>query len=128
MSSLPAGPAESPVLQTTRWLVRPIAFLQSCRGRFGDSFSVRFLGFRTPLVMVSDPDAIRAVYSGREHGLLPGHTFALRPLMGPRSMLLLEGAEHLARRRLMLPPFHGERMRAYEDTRPEPITMMSSAV
>ena len=29
-------------------------------------------------------------------------------------MLLLEGAEHLARRKLMLPPFHGERMRSYE--------------
>jgi cytochrome P450 len=103
-------------LQTVRWLVRPIAFLESCRDRFGDSFSVRFLGFQTPLVMVSDPDAIRALYSEREHGLPPGRTFALRPVMGPRSVLLLEGAEHLARRRLMLPPFHGERMRAYETT------------
>ena len=36
--------------------------------------------------------------------------------MGSRSLLLLEGAEHLARRKLMLPPFHGERMRAYEAT------------
>jgi cytochrome P450 len=34
--------------------------------------------------------------------------------MGPRSVLLLEGADHLARRKVMLPPFHGERMRAYE--------------
>lgn len=116
VSSLPPGPAESRALQTARWLIRPIAFLESCRGRFGDSFSVRFLGSQTPLVMVSDPDAIRAVYSGREHGLLPGRTFALRPVMGARSVLLLEGAEHLARRRVMLPMFHGERMRAYEDT------------
>ena len=65
--------------------------------------------------MVSDPDAIRALYSEREHGLPPGRTFALRPVMGARSLLLLEGAEHLARRRVMLPPFHGERMRAYEN-------------
>ena len=36
--------------------------------------------------------------------------------MGARSLLLLEGREHLARRKLMLPPFHGERMRAYEAT------------
>jgi cytochrome P450 len=34
--------------------------------------------------------------------------------MGPQSLLLLEGAEHLERRRLMLPPFHGERMRSFE--------------
>jgi len=39
---------------------------------------------------------------------------ALRPLIGTRSVLLLDGAEHLRRRKLVLPPFHGERMRAYE--------------
>ena len=116
MPSLPPGPTEPPGLQTARWLTRPIAFLDSCRDRFGDSFSVRFVGFQTPLVMVSDPEAIRALYTERAHGLPPGRSFALRPVMGPRSVLLLEGAEHLARRRLMLPPFHGERMRAYEGT------------
>jgi cytochrome P450 family 135 len=115
MSSLPAGPSESPALQTVRWLVRPIAFMEACRRRFGDAFSVRFMGFRTPMVMVSDPEVIRALYSERENGLPPGRTFTLLPLMGPRSVLLLEGAEHLQRRRAMLPPFHGERMRAYED-------------
>jgi cytochrome P450 len=97
-----------------RWLLRPISFLESCRRRFGDAFSVRFLGFRTPMVMLSHPDAIRALYTVREHGLPPGRTVALLPIVGPRSLLLLEGSEHLARRRLMLPPFHGERMRAYE--------------
>jgi cytochrome P450 len=95
--------------------MRPIAFLESCRRRFGDTFSVRFVGMRTPLVMVSDPAAVRALYSERENGLPPGRAFALRPLVGGRSILLQEGAEHLQRRRLMLPGFHGERMRAYED-------------
>src|SRR4051795_13213135 len=112
----PAGPAAPPFLQTLRWLSRPISFLEACRRRFGDAFSVRFLGFQTPMVMVSDPEAIRALYSASEHGLPPGRTFALQPIMGSRSGLLLEGREHLARRRLMLPPFHGARMRAYEDT------------
>jgi cytochrome P450 family 135 len=111
----PPGPSAAPALQTARWLIRPIAFLESCRRRFGDAFSVQFLGFETPMVMVSDPEAIRVLYSEREHGLPPGRTFALRPVMGARSVLLLEGAEHLQRRKAMLPPFHGERMRAYED-------------
>ena len=114
MSTLPPGPAEPPAVQTLRWLLRPISFLESCRRRFGDAFSVRFLGFGSPMVMVSHPDAIRALYSVREHGLPPGRSVALLPIVGPRSLLLLEGREHLARRRLMLPPFHGERMRAYE--------------
>src|SRR3954453_7839487 len=115
-TALPAGPSAPPVLQTTRWLLRPISFLEACRRRFGDAFSVRFLGFETPMVMVSDPEAIRALYSASEHGLPPGRTFALRPIMGARSLLLLEGRDHLARRKVMLPPFHGERMRAYEQT------------
>jgi cytochrome P450 len=115
VTALPKGPSELPVFQTARWLMRPIAFLESCRRRFGDTFSVRFVGMRTPLVMVSDPAAVRALYSERENGLPPGRAFALRPLVGGRSILLQEGAEHLQRRRLMLPGFHGERMRAYED-------------
>ena len=101
-------------MQTLRWLVRPVAFLESCRRRYGDAFGVRFVGFKTPMVMISDPAAIRALYTNPEHGLPPMRTVALQPMMGDRSVLLLEGREHLARRKLMLPPFHGERMRAYE--------------
>jgi hypothetical protein len=69
VTALPEGPSEVPVLQTARWLIRPIAFLESCRRRFGDTFRVRFVGMRTPLVMLSDPAAVRALYSERENGL-----------------------------------------------------------
>jgi cytochrome P450 len=110
--TLPPGP-RSPALQTARWMFRPIEFLDACRSRYGDTFSVSFIGFRTPMVVVSHPDAVRDLYRSRENGLPPGRTVALGPVMGDRSVLLLEGAEHLSRRKVMLPPFHGERMRAY---------------
>ena len=116
MTALPPGPSEPPLVQTLRWLLRPISFLESCRRRFGDAFSVTFLGFQSPMVMLSDPEAIRALYTVPGHTLPPGRTLALQPIMGSRSLLLLEGREHLARRKLMLPPFHGARMRAYEAT------------
>ncbi|MGH2913061.1 MAG: cytochrome P450, partial [Solirubrobacteraceae bacterium] len=114
MSILPPGPAEPPAVQMMRWMVRPIAFMESCRRRFGDTFSVSFPGFERPMVMLSNPETIRALYTAHEHGLPPGRTISLLPVMGPNSVLLLEGREHLARRKLMLPPFHGERMRSYE--------------
>ncbi|HTZ65844.1 MAG TPA: cytochrome P450 [Solirubrobacteraceae bacterium] len=114
MNGLPPGPSEPPVIQLVRWLVRPIAFLESCRRRFGDSFSMRFPGFERPMVILSHPEAVQALYTAPEHGLPPGRTISLLPVLGPSSVLLLEGREHLARRRLMLPPFHGERMRSYE--------------
>jgi cytochrome P450 len=116
MSTLPPGPSEPPAIQTARWLLRPISFMESCRRRFGDAFSITFMGFQTPMVMLSDPAAIQALYTNSKHGLPPGRTIALMPIMGPRSVLLLEGQDHLARRRVMLPPFHGERMQAYEET------------
>ena len=115
MSALPAGPTSSPAVQTARWLARPIAFLEDCRRRYGDAFTVTFRGFRTPLVMISGPDMIRALYTERSHHMPPGRSITLEPLVGARSLLLLEGSDHLTRRRLMLPPFHGERMRGYED-------------
>jgi cytochrome P450 len=115
-NGLPPGPREHPAVQTVWWLMRPISFMERNRRRFGDSFSVRLLGFERPMVMLSDPETIRALYTGHQHGLPPGRTLTLSPVLGPSSVLLLEGEDHLARRRLMLPSFHGERMRSYEST------------
>ncbi|HEX8207626.1 MAG TPA: cytochrome P450, partial [Solirubrobacteraceae bacterium] len=114
MTELPPGPTEPEAVQTLRWIMRPIAFLESCRRRYGDTFSVMFLGFQTPMVILSDPDAVRALYTESRHVLPPGRTLTLQPIVGSRSLLLLEGREHLQRRKVMLPPFHGERMRSYE--------------
>ncbi len=112
---LPPGPRIPPAAQIVNWLYRPLDFLERNRDRFGDSFSVRFPGFGSPMVLISHPDHVAEMFSQRENGLPPGRTLALEPILGPRSVLLLEGAEHMARRKLMLPPFHGERMRAYEE-------------
>ncbi|HEX4564598.1 MAG TPA: cytochrome P450 [Solirubrobacteraceae bacterium] len=116
VEELPPGPSEPPLVQTLWWLLRPISFMERNRRRFGDAFSVRFMGFTRPMVMLSDPETLRALYTEHRHGLPPGRTLTLMPVLGPSSVLLLEGEDHLARRRLMLPPFHGERMRSYEST------------
>jgi cytochrome P450 len=112
--TLPPGPTGSPLWQTLRWSFRPLNLLHEARGRYGNSFSLTFTGFERPMVMISDPEAIKAVYTERENGLPPGRTLTLEPIVGPRSVLLLEGSDHIAHRRVMLPPFHGERMRSYE--------------
>ena len=96
------------------WSVRPFGFLDRCRRDLGDSFSLTFLGFERPMVMISHPEAIKALYREPNHGLPPGRNIFLEPIVGSRSLLLLEGADHLANRKLMLPAFHGERMRSLE--------------
>jgi cytochrome P450 family 135 len=116
---LPPEPKHSPLVQTLRWAFRPIAFMDDCRRQLGDSFSFRFLGFERPMVLISDPEAIKALYRQREQALPPGRNIVLEPILGSTSLLIQQGAEHLSRRKLMLPPFHGERMRSYEETMTE---------
>jgi cytochrome P450 family 135 len=111
---LPPEPKYSPLSQTLRWSFRPLPFMQECRENYGDSFSVKFLSFERPMVMISDPVAIKALYTERAHGLPPGREVVLTPVVGPHSVLVIEGSDHLAHRKVMLPPFHGERMRSYE--------------
>jgi cytochrome P450 len=104
----------SSLSQTLRWAFRPLPFMEDCRQKYGDAFGVRFLGFERPMVLISDPVAIKALYRERSHGLPPGRNLILEPILGSGSLLIQEGAEHLSRRKLMLPAFHGERMRSYE--------------
>jgi cytochrome P450 len=120
--ALPPEPKSSPLTQTLRWTLRPLAFMDECRRELGDSFSLRFLGFERPMVLISDPAAIKALYTERANGLPPGRIVVLEPILGSQSLLLQEGAEHLARRKLMLPSFHGERMRSYEAALDEIVT------
>lgn len=114
--ALPPEVKRSPLSQTLRWAFRPIAFMEDSRRRYGDAFGVRFLGFERPMYLISDPEAIKALYREPSHGLPPGRNTVLEPIVGSKSLLIQQGAEHLSRRRLMLPPFHGERMRSYEET------------
>lgn len=114
--TLPPGPRQPAAIQTLRWLTRHLPLLEDCRARYGDAFTLRFTSLPL-LVFVSDPDSAKRIFSrDRENSLPAGRSLTLEPVLGPRSLLLLEGEEHLRRRRLMLPPFHGERMRAYEET------------
>jgi len=115
-AELPPGPRMPAALQTVGWLARHLPFLERVRRDLGSTFTLRFTGVGR-YVFVSDAESTKELFSGdREHGLPEGRTLLLEPVLGPRSLLVLEGTEHLRRRRLMLPPFHGERMRAYEDT------------
>ena len=101
-------------LQTARFLVRPVAFFEHYRRQLGPTFAARLLG-PGDVVFISDSESVKRLFGAdRVNTIAPGRNIVLRPLLGAHSLLLQEGEEHLRRRKLMLPPFHGERMRAYE--------------
>jgi cytochrome P450 family 135 len=113
--TLPPGPRAPAALQTARLVARPVSFFEACRRRYGETFTAQVLRVG-PIVFISDPASMKSLFGAdRRNTIAPGRNVVLAPVLGQRSLLLLEGEEHLRRRKLMLPPFHGERMRAYED-------------
>ncbi len=114
--ALPPGPTLPRPLLLGRFVLQPTSFLEDCERRYGDYFTVRLSDDRT-MVITSDPEAVKTVFTADPEQMLAGkNNEILRPLLGDRSVLLLDGAAHLRQRRLMLPPFHGERMKAYGET------------
>ncbi len=110
---LPPGLKLPPALQLLYWIYRPITFMESCARRYGDCFVVR-LALNAPFVVFSDPEAIKEIFTGDPEKLPAGETRAiLKPLVGQHSVLVLDGAQHAQQRKLLMPPFHGERMQAY---------------
>ncbi len=115
MNALPPGPRAPRTMQTAAWITRPGPFMLRARRRFGDVFTIR-LGGEPPWVMLAHPDAVREVFTGDPAVMYAGKAnLVLRPLVGHASVLLLDGAQHMRQRKLMLPPFHGARMAGYQD-------------
>jgi cytochrome P450 len=113
VTALPPGPRYPRPLQTLGWVTRVGPFLQRCRDRYGDTFTLRIAQEGT-WVMLSDPEDVRKVFTGDPRVLHAGEAnVVLRPVLGHHSVLLLDEDAHMRQRKLLLPPFHGERMQRY---------------
>jgi cytochrome P450 len=107
---LPPGPRIPSLLQTIGWWSRPTAFLERCRARYGRRFTVRLTG-QSPFVVLSDPDELKQILTAPPDVLHPGEgAHILEPIVGPNSVILLDEDPHMRQRKLLLGPFHGERM------------------
>jgi cytochrome P450 family 135 len=112
-AALPPGPSAPAAAQLIGWTLRPGPWLERCWRRYGDAFTVRRPG-APPLVFLVDPDDVKRVFTGDPEVMRVGPTrVGIQPMFGDRSVLLLDAPEHLRERRLLLPPFHGERMTRY---------------
>ena len=90
--------------------------MEACRRRYGGAVTLGTL-FDEGFVMVFDPELAKAVFQGPHRQLHAGKAnVLLRPILGTRSVLLLDGDEHLHHRRLLLPPFHGRQMNKQVET------------
>jgi cytochrome P450 family 135 len=110
---LPPGPTAPSVVQVARWIARPSDFMNKSRRDYGDVFTVRFASVGR-VIFVSDPTLIKQIFTASPDQLRAGEAnWPLIPVLGEHGTLLLDGKEHLKRRRIILPPFHGERLERY---------------
>ena len=118
MAKLPDGSPTPDLLQTLQLVADPIAFLDRNAHQYGDTFTTRVLGWNSPpVVFFGGPGAIEQIYTSQADRFELGKvTHVFRPLTGDRSLIMLDGAAHQRQRQLLMPPLHGDRMRAYGQT------------
>jgi cytochrome P450 len=112
---LPPGPRTPAAVNLAQMMQRPIESLLGWRARYGDVVTVPLPIFGTG-VYISDLDGIRSMLTGDQSDLHAGEANApLAPVLGQRSVLILDGREHLRQRRLLLPPFQGSAVQSFRE-------------
>lgn len=112
--TLPPSPSTLPFVQMLQWIARPMPLMEACARRYGDLFTINIGENFRPVVFVSNPQALQEILNDSTHFDAPGEFNKIfEPLVGKHSVITESGARHQRQRQLLLPPFHGERMRTY---------------
>ena len=114
-TTLPPGPRIPTPLQAAIWALRPLQLMDRCEARYGEIFTLRIRRGR-PWVLLTNPAHVKQVFTRASELMGAGAGEAnplLEPLLGPRSVMLLDEPQHMGDRKRLLPSFHGGRMKDY---------------
>ncbi|HYY28746.1 MAG TPA: cytochrome P450 [Chthoniobacterales bacterium] len=114
--SLPDGPNSPRIWQMLHWITMPFSFMRGCNDRYGDRFTAALGEKLSPVVFFSNPQALQVILTNDDSELFdsPGELNApFEPFVGTQSVFGLSGDRHRRMRQLLMPSFHGERMRSY---------------
>jgi len=109
---LPPGPKTPRLFNGIAFLAARNAMIRRLQRRYGDAFTLDMPGFGR-MVLVARPDLVKQVYTAKPD-VLHGGKNPLGEILGPGSLFSMDEERHLRERRMLLPPFHGDRMRSYE--------------
>lgn len=114
--TIPASKTPQPI-QIGNWILDPVGYMEKNFQKYGDIFEAQVSwGSFDPLIMVQEPKALQYMltHDAGQKFTTPGEfNKILEPLIGRQNLILLSGNEHRRRRQLVMPPFHGERLKAY---------------
>ncbi len=110
---LPDGPKTPSLFQSINWIAKPFEYIEECGKKYGDIFTLRLLGL-PPSVYIANPQGIKEIFSADAKSFDAGRSNDLvRPLVGDNSILLMDRSSHKKERKLLMPPFHGEKVKFY---------------
>lgn len=111
--NLPDGPKAPGLFQLINWIARPLDYIEECVEKYGDVFTIRMFGFPT-LVFIAHPQGIKEIFAADGQSFEVGSTNDIaRPILGDNSLILMDGARHKRERKLLMPSFHGEKVKSY---------------
>ncbi|HWE33616.1 MAG TPA: cytochrome P450 [Solirubrobacteraceae bacterium] len=111
--TMPPGPPVPKPIAAAAFVLRPHQVMVAMRRWYGDAFTIALPIFGRSVVVCS-PDLVKQVFQAPPDVLAFGERSPLGDVLGPGSLFAMDGDEHLRERRLILPAFHGERMKGYE--------------
>ena len=110
---LPNGSPAPAWMQKIQYALKPLAYMDAAEQRYGDIFNAPVMGNHPVVLFVSNPQALQQIFANDTKQFIAPPNQLMQPLVGNYSILTLEGSRHRRERRLLMPPFHGERMRTY---------------
>ena len=104
-------------LQLSQWILNPLAYLDRCKREYGDTFAIGLPGALNNIIFTGNPQTIQQILTNDTKKLsAPGASNQiLKPFLGDRGVILLDGAEHRQRRQLLMPQFHGDKVQVYSE-------------
>ena len=114
-TQLPDGPKLLPFFQLVKWLLNPFEYLDECAKKYGDIFTMRLFGFK-PMIFISNSEAIKQIFSYNHQKISVAQSNKLiLSLFGENSLLALNGSRHKKERKMLMPSFHGEKVKSYAE-------------
>ena len=110
--ALPNLISSSPWWQFVTWIADPLKFQIAYRRKYGDVFTMT-LGSFGRYVVVGNPQMIQEIFNQDSQFDIGRGNFLAEPLIGEKSLMLMDGDRHRRERKLLMPPFHGERLQTY---------------
>ena len=106
---------QSHLWQQFKWILDPVQFLEQAGQKHPDIFAANLVGPWDRLIFVNHPEGIRQLFTQdfKQFQVFSKTNERLAPVLRENSIMISEGTTHRKQRKLLMPPFHGERMSLY---------------